>query len=446
MSWTDEELDALVREAANEKQVAYKDAYWHEMEAMLGASPARKISGWWWFNGIAFLAITIGATFVASSSGSPESNNNKLALSSELNEANLSNDLKNPMNVNSIVESIELNDDLKLNQNENIEIKAKSTKTKVINNEFKSTKLATLTNIAQAYKPSRSENVIEKSTSFNELNNGKRIVFESENNDFMGVKNDLSQNSDESSGVNSVGNSAFQNIAVSELMLKNWHSNPTSFFDRTPSNIPYLANKRVGFYAGLYGGLGHSYATTESKNALFQLGVSGGVEFFVRKWSFGVGLGYRQQFVRNLEIRSHKQYYTFGLMNVNQNLEYDQLLFADLNLNVNYSFGRSEIGIQASPTYMLGVRLNYSENREEIFGDKSIVTSVPEKNNQYVSSNNFETLSMNVGLNYSYAIQKNILLNLNLNTRVGGSLLKNSFAGNERKMPLMLEFGIKKRF
>ena len=48
MSWTDEELDGLVRDAANSNHVEYKETYWHEMEAMLGAEKSSKIGMWWW--------------------------------------------------------------------------------------------------------------------------------------------------------------------------------------------------------------------------------------------------------------------------------------------------------------------------------------------------------------------------------------------------------------
>lgn len=438
MSWTDEELDALVREAANDKKIAYKDAYWKEMEAMLGSTPVRKTLGWWWFSGVAFLGTIITAAFVASNATietpmqstilASINQNTKTSKSNQLadGESNIATEVANSLEISNV-------------NSDNFEQSNPEKSVTYKNPNATNSGSQNLNSSKKANKRSIS-NVDPNSEVFKVsiAGNSAKQAFETQPVDSEDLSDVNLANIPESKNA--------PTVTISSLQLMNWNSTMESSFDRTQNDVPYLTRRRIGFYASLSGGIGQSYLASERNNTMREFGLQGGVEFFTKKWSFGVGLGYRQQFVDNLTIQNRKQYYTYGLLKINQSLNYDQLLFADLNLSANYRLGRSELGINTSPSYLLGARLNYSENREEIMGDKTVVSTMPSEKNQFVSSTNFKSFGVNLGLSYNYLLKRNTWIGLNVNTRIGGNLLNNSFSGTQRTVPIMVDFGIKKRF
>ncbi len=438
MSWTDEELDALVREAANDKKIAYKDAYWQEMEAMLGSTPVRKTLGWWWFSGVAFLGMIITAAFVASNSTFETPMQSTILASINEHSRTVKNDQIIERESINVIEAANESEISKVNS-ENFEQSNLEKSVTYKNPNGTNTGSQDLNSSKKANKRSIS-NLDTNSEIFKAsiIGNSAEEGFEKQ----PVVSEDLT----DVNMTNVPESKDAPAVTISSLQLMNWNSTMESSFDRTQNNFPYLSRRRIGFYASLSGGIGQSYLASERNNTMREFGLQGGVEFFTKKWSFGVGLGYRQQFVDNLTIQNRKQYYTYGLLKINQSLNYDQLLFADLNLSANYRLGRSELGINTSPSYLLGARLNYSENREEIMGDKTVVSTMPSEKNQFVSSTNFKSFGVNLGLSYNYLLKRNTWIGLNVNTRIAGNLLNNSFSGTQRTVPIMVDFGIKKRF
>lgn len=441
MSWTDEELDGLVRNAAGSKHAEYKEAYWHEMEAMLGEKTTSKIGLWWWLSGITLL-IGLSTAFVGSVNGVFGSSD-QLLSNIELNNQDLkrSNNnvlasTDNTVNKNELaIKNMPISSTSKIDKESDI-----TTSTKTI------TKVTTSTKLNSGSNPANRSNSSALAMKLQAASQGEKSA-QGEKPTLLGVenyardKNDLGESSNKETT-----NTTDEVVEVERLDLADWSNeinhSPLNSFDR----LPLIAGKRIGFYVAANAGLGQSYLMTKSNNELYQFGVNGGIEFYRKNWAFGTGLGIRQQFAKNLDLVNRRQYYSFGSVNVNQNLTYDRLLFADLNLNASYRFGRSELGLAIIPNFLLGARMSSLNTTEEVIGSKSTMTSEASGQKQYVRSENFNSFGLNVGVNYSYLLVKNISINAGVNARIVQPMLGSSFSGDQRKMPLMIEIGLKKRF
>lgn len=437
MSWTDEELDGLVREAAGTSNVEYKEAYWHEMEAMLGETSTSKIGMWWWLSGITLL-VGWSTLFVGSINGVFGPNdtlraNNNTQLKQQFTATNVKVIDENEKNSKSLV-----SDENVLTEEPS---QRKATDQNVIVNEKQKPQVASL------YAPStiKKKEVVKvkpRKPKRSNSNLHSDINNELKSND----KNSLSER--RSLIESNLDNPLDENQMVNQGLLttKTWSNE----IENTPLNpfnkLPIIASKRIGFYVGMNTGLGQSYAMTKTNNEIYQFSLNGGVEFYKGKWAFGTGLGIRQQFTQNLKVVSRRQFYSFGSVHVDQNMSYDRLVFADLNLTASRRFGRSELGINVSPTFMLGARLTYLQTTEEIVGSQKTMSNTANGKNEYVRSDNFNAFGLNMGIHYSYTLMKNISIEAGVSSRIAQPMLKANFDGEKRNLPVMLELGLKKRF
>ena len=442
MSWTDEEIDKLVQESAAAQQVEYKDAYWKEMEVMLNQKSSKKIGFWWWISGCVLLLVGVGTYFTmnSTSNGSiKEMSNNYVASTSDLeepvilNSENTTEDLSKENETEK--ESAEYISTKALQKNQSVEVSSKTIEMKVSNNlnSIGTNKRNTESNLGNERLLAMSET----ESSLEESSQTIKTSFESNKELFSYNEKDISPVALNEESVD---------LMIDGLSVKPWQNIINTQFEPVTGELKVFPRTRLGFYVGINGGVGQSYLVTKTNNDMYQLGIDAGVEYFRGPWSFGAGIGLKQQITRNLELKDRRSYYSFGLINVNSNLSYDQLIFADVNLNVNYSFGKSSVGVAVTPNYLLGARLSYDQITQETIGYETQTIDKTSVNHKYVSSKNFKQFGLNAGITYSYALPKNYLIQAEVNTRIVDKLLNSNFDGRASKLPLMLELGIKKRF
>lgn len=445
MSWTDEEIDKLVQESASAQQVEYKDAYWKEMEAMLDQKSSKKVGFWWWMTGCVLLLVGIGTYFTMKSSISSSSqamNTNYVVSGSSTDETVLLNTENTTENTTENLShekgtNVQLADNLLPKEVQNNHSPVVPQKT-VNTTGYKKSNTAFIVNESELYHI-EGENVFAMNIS---ESSSEKASQASENSVETNTSADLFEKNALANDVNAKS----EDLGINELALMPWKNNLNAQLEPVTGDLKVFPRTRLGFYVGINGGIGQSYLVTKTNNDMYQLGVDAGLEYFRGPWSFGVGAGIKQQFLRNLELKDRRSYYSFGLINVNSNLSYDQLIFADMNLNVNYSFGKSSIGVAVTPNYLLGARLSYDQITQETIGYQTQTIDKTSVNHKYVSSKNFKQFGLNAGITYSYALPKNYLIQAEVNTRIVDKLLNSNFDGRASKLPLMLELGIKKRF
>jgi len=441
MNWTDEEIDKLVQESAGAQQVEYKDAYWKEMEALLNQNTSKKSGFWWWMAGSALLLAGVGIYAMLRTTGN---NQDQILISNaQSNKAKVDQKLYEPQNKTALTNNKNKVNSAVLLENSQVHISSE------LSTNEKSTYFKINQRSESNYldiRGSQPNAVVHSST----VNNGaeklsySRVLKDSRETESI---DEVQLQLIETVQPQLVANTLLPNeFIVRDLRLRTWQQPIDAQFEPTHGDLKVFPRTRLGFYIGLNGGIGQSYLATRTTNDMYQFGIDAGIEHFKGPWGFGVGLGIKQQFARNLELNDQRSYYSFGLVNVKSTLTYDQLIFADLNLNVSYSFGKSEVGVGITPNYLLGARLSYDQITQETIGYETQTIGEASVNHKYVSSKNFRQFGLNAGVNYSYALPRNYLIQLEVNSRVVGKLLKSTFEGKAVKSPLMIELGIKKRF
>lgn len=434
MSWTDDEIDKLVQDAANAQKVTYKDAYWQEMQAMLDVKPKRKIVGWWWFAPVLLVGALIGGFLYSSNSTETQ-----VSTENELTASNAS--------LNETKQSSETNEGSQneLNSTETELISENEVNNSVNSNltEFNSSETIKTTNNRQ--KRNIASSLKSEQTS---IDTGNQV---SSNSGIESSTNKVSRENQYEPEINE-GNEHLPienqtgDVTIDQLTPFDW-SNEIRKETLYPHNdLPIFPRNHLGFYAEVNGGIGQSYQKTASKNELYQLGVNAGLEYHRRNWVFGAGIGLRQQFVNNLELHNRRAYYSFGLVTMDQEMAYDQMIFADLTFHTNYVVGKSAFGISVTPTYLLGARLKYTQTSEEMMGNEQSIQTLEERKSTFVSSENFQKFGFNSGIHYNYLIRNNLLLNVELSTRLGKQLLISNFDGEKRNFPMLIEVGLKHKF
>lgn len=453
MSWTDEEIDQLVSEAAASQKVVYNDTYWDEMNGMLNSSSTKKGMFWWTGMAVVLILTSAGLAVYGSNVLSLNTVENQLAKK-EITNKKIAQDNQSfnlihatrtdkKINRNNQSGTIQTNSKkLKINElgNSNNANNSGFENGRVIDSKLiAKEKLAKIVDEKLNYSDEISS-LESKSTIENELIESKKQN--------VSDKYEINKSSTllvRKSTLN-INDVSYERLSIDKLQTRSWEETTSYNLDLKTGDLPIFLRSRLGFYADVRAGIGQSYVKTERNNELYQIGFGFGLEYFKQNWIFSGGIALRQQFAKNLEFEKNYNQYSFGTVRTNQQLNYDQLIFVDLPFSLAYQFNKSAFGIQIAPTYLLGSRLSYSINSEETVGDKVTTRVDNSPSKTFVSSNNFSTLGCNLGISYSYSIINNLSINAYLSSRVNGNLLRTKFENTTNQVPVMFELGIRKRF
>lgn len=439
MGWTDEEIDNLYKKASNHQSVGYNDAYWKEMEAMLDAEKPAKKRFVWWFFGSVMVAIAAGLSYYfVATNGTASQTKTRIAqtgnlpvlpvaasgtemdkLSSEKNEdvmvaavsgkTEKSNEVSEARNAQKMTPSAA--DKIQLSiPTENTTIK-KAENVAIHANKTGAT--------AQSHRNDRDVN------EYIAINQEKQFITEAnpEQNEEPVSENLTELPEEKQETTPSVENEATRAVDVDELLLK----------------------KKIGFYVAADAGAGTSYLR-QPNNLYVQWGVKAGIDYTIKdRFRLGGGLGFRQQMLNDLTVSWSREYYSLGLISVNQSVAYDRLQFVDLNLHAHYVFRKFAVGLDVSPSYLISARAKMNQTQEE--NGKAVdgsMTHTTEK--EYVRSDNFNAFGLDAGVSFQYQFKHQILLELGVGARVNKLLMNTNFDGERNKLPLRLELGFVKRF
>lgn len=451
MSWTDEEIDALVRDAANEMKVAYKDDYWKEMDAILGDSKRKRRGvAWWWMGGGSAALLLTGFT-VWSIVSTDTFRQEQLAVTNETTTGHTGSENTTTSEMERATEMTTTEAALPENEMEttvsteevpadaHVHAYAKSTpatnQSKTIGSSDPTQAGSPKNETIAGAKDTKTTRVADRKSDFS-----NDATVETKKTEGLLVT-DIKTTENASKGTTTP-------VDVADLNEKGWYSEPYSAMIRTDYSYepPFIPRKRLGFYVRAAGGAGLSYRQTEADNALYQIGADAGLEWFRQNWSFSAGIGIRQQFVSNLHLTKREEFYAFGVVSVDHNLNYDRLVFVDVPVSASYLFGRSTFSLDLAPTYTAGVRLGYTREMQEQTGPNNVVSTSENAGHEYVTSPNFARFGLNAGLTYGYGLKGKLFLETRVSSRVGPSLLVGDFGSNQRTLPIMVELGLKKRF
>lgn len=430
MGWTDEEIDNLYNKASNHQSVGYSDAYWKEMEAMLDAEKPAKKRFVWWFFGSALIVVAAGLSYYlvavnGITSGTKTRVAQKNSLLADTPETKIDTRLSEndtntgtndtPVTKTSIdnVHPDRVNGKITTSDSEKMKrLAPKENKTAV---RAENTEMTA----ASAHLAINDRDVNE----YMALNQEKQSVTggDPEQNEETVSENLTEMPEEQPEKTSSVENMTTRAVDVDELLLK----------------------KKIGFYVAADAGAGTSYLR-QPTNLYIQWGIKAGVDYTIRnQFRLGGGLGFRQQMLNDLTVSWSREYYSLGLISVNQSVTYDRLQFVDLNLHAHYVFRKLAVGIDISPSYLISARANMNQTQEE---NGKVIEEEMTQAKQYVRSDNFNPFGLDAGLSLQYQFKHQMLLELGVGARMNKLLMNTNFDGERNKLPVRLELGFVKRF
>lgn len=433
MGWTDDEIDDLARNASANQKVEYDNAYWKEMEALLDAEkPVKKRLGWWFFGAVIVL-ITIG-TVLYYVIGQPVERNTVLAYDSI-----------------TVVQKNEQTDTSLHKKNNSYE----SERNNHVNKQFVPVNTEKIKTVEHKRVPSSS---LTKSglTSLKSGNVTATVVFEDSDDREKTAKDDKPEDEFESAAFALVQDitSDFESGGSFQTDVQDANEQTTEMIqvalqeNSTVKNMTEdpLLQKKTGFYMAAGAGAGTSYIKT-SNELMVQWRVNMGVDYTIaNSFRLGAGIGFRQQIVSNLTVERSREYYSFGLIDISQSINYDRLQFVDWNIHGHYLLGKMAVGIEITPSYLISVRAHMKQIQTEY--DNSVVDEVitTKLEKQFVRSNNFNSFGLDAGISFQYQFKYRMSLQALATARLNKMLMNNDFRGEYNRFPVKLELGLIKRF
>lgn len=415
MGWTDDEIDDFFREASRHQKVAYNDAYWKEMEAMLNAEKPGKKRGFWWFFGAMAVALIAVTGYYLATRQESLVQKNAVALSQQPDQHPVAN-------------GSGMSEDFQQQEGPT---------------DVRETGIRETTAISSSYR----KGAVPSRTAVGD-NTERRAVADDHNirHSVVGAAyTDTGR-----SQVMSLPEEGSQDIGALPV-IRNYgaHAQPEDkkemlSISRTSDPV---AQRRIGFYAGVDAGAGTSYITS-SKDLLTQWGVKIGLDYtFFNQVRIGAGIGFRQQIAKNLDIERSRSYYSLGLINVSQSINYDRLQFIDLNLHTHYVFGKISLGVELTPSYLISARANLRQT-QEVNGKAMYDEYQPKLQEEqgFVRTENLNPFGLDAGISFQYEFSRKMILELGVNARMNKMLRSKDFVGEHNKLPIRLELGIIKRF
>lgn len=443
MGWTDDEIEHFFKKAANQQPVEYQDAYWKEMEALLDAKkPAKKRLGWWFFGGASVLFILgLGAYFIVHYNGinrksmvanlqSTHSKEQQLTDKSQVNRVNRNSEEDEWQ----IVEEQTAYLPLSTGEKHSVAIDKSKQRERNVTPEIKQYEASTTAQLMNqdTHTAKNQESTIDQQR--------LQKIGQPADAETL-VANTFVSESTEEPEISPLESTQIESIQPDNAAGdKGENTNPAAIGDED-----LIMKRKSGFYAGVDAGAGTSYLRT-SKNLIVQWGVKIGYDYtFAETFRVGAGVGYRQQIANDLEIRQQRAYYAMDIINVNQNIKYDRLQFVDLNVHAHYLFRKFSIGIEVTPSYLIGARAKMDQKQEKN-GEVVEGTMTYSTDRKYVRSNSFHAFGLDAGLSFQYEFRRKMVIELGVNSRLNPLLKNPGFVGETNKVPLKIELGIIKRF
>lgn len=396
MSWSDEELDAIFKEASlQEKVPVYQDAYFDEIANLLPQKRKRK--GFIWFFASMISLVAISATYFTiyslNKSTTPKlakthsetkiekSEQTKQTAENKLNSNKTSSTITNPENINksafdnSRIESIE---------------------TEVFNKESFSNDL-----LSQDVE-------LIRTNSFDE------------------------NESDKASKNIEALNSRFNTDNVSTFF------HPLVLNELLSSPFPAKVN-RHNLNVHVMVGFAENFIKNENENQRPIFGARLGVnyEYQLKDYSFSAGLAYANYQTHDLNLNRTSKVYGFEVNKYSQIIDYKSIYLIQLPLSAGKSFGNHKLSFGLTPSYVLGSTVDFSKAQNGILIEDSRI---------YGNKLGLNHFALSAQIAYDLKMAKNYSLGVSLSNLLVNPLDETRFEGTINKLPFQANISFKKYF
>lgn len=313
MNWTEEDIDQLFRDSANQLNVPFQESYWAEMEALLPQTKNKKGLGWIFGGTIVCLGLI--STFFF-----PEVTGKKGNASNET----VNNQTKSIVQTNSVSA---------ISKSQEKSVNAFLTDDNVFENvsSIKQTTKKVLANSETSFQ------------SLEDVNARSEIVQSIQNQD------EFPSQIDEQF--------SFSIYKLQMLAL------PKPSVSLASSNFKILNLKRKAnfLYVQIGGGLAESFMQTNESNWMPTINIGAGYQYSPEGFGFTAGLNLNTTLSNNLEINRKSKVYNFGATNYEQNFKYKQIYTLELPISIDFRKNKQTFSVGFAPTFIASSLMRFSQ-------------------------------------------------------------------------------------
>jgi hypothetical protein len=387
MNWTEEDIDQLFRDSANQLNVPFQESYWTEMEALLPQTKKKKGLGWIFGGTIVCLALI--STFFF-----PEAP----AKAGNASNETVNNQTKSLTQTNS-VSAIE-----KL-QEKAVDALLITEKTAKNISRFKQTTKKLLVNTETSF------------TSIEDVNAGGEAV-QTIQNQFESP----SQREEQPS------------FSIDKLQML---ALPKQSISLATSNFKNLNLKRKSnvLYVQLGAGLAESFMQTKEDNWMPTINIGAGYQYSPEGFGFTAGLNLNTTLSNNLEINRKSKVYNFGSTNYEQNFKYKQIYTLELPVSIDFRKNKQTFSVGFAPTFIASSLMRFSQLEDgNVSHDEYYI-------GQKVGLNQF---GFKPSVGYQLELAKGWNVGMQLSTQLIQQVDDSQFIGIVRNNPLSGQITIRK--
>ncbi len=387
MNWTEEDIDQLFRDSANQLNVPFQESYWTEMEAMLPQTKKKKGLGWIFGGTIVCLALI--STFFF-----PEST----AKSGNASNETVNNQIKNITQTNSVSAIQKM-------QVKSVDIVLKAEKTTKNVSRLRQINKKLLANSESLF------------TSNEFSNPGGENVQSIENQIELPV-----QFEDQPT------------FSIEKLKLLTFPNQPISLVTSNFKNL-ILKRKSNVLYVQIGAGLAESFMQTSESNWMPTINIGAGYQYSPEGFGFSAGLNLNTTFSNNLEINRKSKVYNFGSTNYEQNFRYKQIYTLELPLSIDFRKNKQTFSVGIAPTFIASSLMRFSQLEDgELSQDEVYI-------GQKVGLNHF---GLKPSLGYQLELARGWNVGMQLSTQLMQQVDDSQFIGIIRNNPFSGQITIRK--
>ncbi|HIP32414.1 MAG TPA: hypothetical protein EYG86_06620 [Crocinitomicaceae bacterium] len=448
MKWTDNDIDKLFKDKAENVSFAYKNDYWKEMEAMI---PAKKKGGdaFWLLTSFLLIGLLALTPFLEENKQLKKGNSttqllaeqvqathNNSVVSTKKMIANKNNKKINPLENEE--SKGQLNDRL---PNNTSDYSSSSNRGAVnsLNNAVANKNNAATQNIegSNAFETNKMGNDAKNkidNTGDNSVENNNRpsSVNQSnvanENTNSNERENPMSKNTDAiaennlkvSSVTHQVGSLPFNNLQT----MENSMNSELAAFNGIGQDLKMPS--RVAFYGQALGGLSQSMVIPSNQYS-YNMGLGFGVQINKGKLEISAGLNGIWSIHDDIILSRQAKVYSFGSDVVNYELKYKEIFSLEANLSLGYKLGNSTLSIGLRPSYNAGSKIAYRTS--DLNGTETI-------ENFYGFSEGINRFGLKPMLGYSYNFRKGLSIGLNIGMQLFPLVDESFVQGMNSKLPI----------
>jgi len=396
MSWTDDEIDKLFKEASEQPAFEYKASYFQAIEEQLPVKKSRRIGLWWWTANV-FLLTFVGMFFIG---------RDELSALKLIEKTGMNTNYRIPTNGN-LTSALE-NTNIQETGSQNVSV-ANRNELNSQNELIPSNNLLSASNESQALilPENAFDYTIKKTSEYSEKSEDKLIVAEEVTSEI-----DRLPLLDIARGFDGSGEQ-LELTSVKPKFVKN------------------------SFYLGINAGEEQAWSRDKSIDQKIHetFGIEVGYTIPLKRFTFSAGLGFQTTTLKDLKINERTKIYDFGSTILNNSYQFNSICALTVPMEVSKSFGRHNLAIGITPSVNV---FTHVRHYQEIDGMESL------NERGVTNSALFNRFGLSPHVSYGLSLTKSIQVGLNVQVQLLQPISSQRFVGEATKMPIGAQLFLKK--